>query len=54
VNDYCEFPEDLDMEPYTQEGLTRMDLQREYENAIKEGKETDIKVPEKLHSDEYY
>lgn len=31
-----------------------MDLQREYENAIREGKETDIKVPDKLHPDAYY
>ena len=23
VNDYCEFPMELDMEPYTQEGLAR-------------------------------
>lgn len=23
VNDYCEFPNDLDLEPYTQEGLSK-------------------------------
>lgn len=29
VNDYCEFPMSIDMEPYTQEGLERKDLLKE-------------------------
>lgn len=49
VNDLCEFPLEIDMEPYTQEGLERKE-------AIKElmkdgpGKET----PPKKYPDEYY
>jgi ubiquitin carboxyl-terminal hydrolase 9/24 len=34
VNDYCEFPTDLDMEPYTQEGLSK----RERIQKVKEEK----------------
>ena len=38
VNDYCEFPMDLNMEPYTQEGLARRaKAQKSAEN--KEGEE---------------
>jgi ubiquitin carboxyl-terminal hydrolase 9/24 len=40
VNDYCEFPLDLDMEPYTQEGLRRRDLaKRGHVEAMKLPKE---------------
>jgi ubiquitin carboxyl-terminal hydrolase 9/24 len=28
VNDYCEFPEDISMEAYCQESLTKKDLER--------------------------
>jgi hypothetical protein len=28
VNDYCEFPEEINMEPYTQEGLSRREKRR--------------------------
>ena len=39
VNDYCEFPHKLDMEPYTEEGLAKKDIEKEKEKARKEGKE---------------
>ena len=36
VNDYCEFPMELNMEPYTQEGLTR----KEKAQKVADNKET--------------
>ena len=35
VNDKCEFPMDLDMEPFTQEALARSDLQRDIDSQKK-------------------
>ena len=50
VNDYCEFPLEIDMEPYTQEGLERKEITKEIqrsENSIKE-------IPPRKYPDEYY
>lgn len=33
VNDYCEFPEEINMEPYTQEGLARREKQAKIEES---------------------
>lgn len=54
VNDYCEFPFELDMEPYTQEGLERRELTREKELAKNEGKEFIKEIPNKKYPDDYY
>lgn len=48
LNDFCEFPLEINMEPYTQEGLERHE--KEKEKAI--GK--DVNVPTKKFSDDYY
>ena len=55
VNDYCEFPTDLNMEPYTLEGRFYSDLEKEKEKARKEGKEFEEpkKKPEQ-HPTEFY
>lgn len=45
LNDYCEFPMEIDMEPYTQEGIER----REREDEETFGQEWSKKYP-----DEYY
>ncbi|CAG9317591.1 USP34_6 [Blepharisma stoltei] len=54
VNDYCEFPMEIDMEPYTQEGLERKELLKLKEQAIKEGKEFTKEIPNKKYPEEYY
>lgn len=54
VNDYCEFPSDIDMEPYTQEGLERKTLLKEQEQQLKEGKEFSKVIPNKKYPDNYY
>ena len=60
-NDYCEFPMELDMEPYTQEGLKRLEKQkekekrrREAEAAGEEFEEGEEEEPPKKYPDEYY
>jgi ubiquitin carboxyl-terminal hydrolase 9/24 len=50
VNDYCEFPLEIDMEPYTQEGLERKEIIKELlknEGSTKE-------VPPRKFPDDYY
>ena len=50
VNDYCEFPLEIDMEPYTQEGLERKEIAKELlrsENSTKE-------IPQRKYPDDYY
>ena len=54
VNDYCEFPLELDMEPYTQEGLERRELLKEKELAKQESKEFDKEIPDQKYPSEYY
>ena len=49
LNDYCEFPMELSLEPYTKEGLAR----KENEQAIKDGKEVPNTLIEE-HPQEYY
>ena len=39
LNEYCEFPMQLNMEPYTVEGLAKKDRDREKEKAMKEGRD---------------
>jgi len=41
INDYCEFPMKLNMEPYTAEGLAKKDKEKEREKAKKEGRDLD-------------
>ena len=43
VNDYCEFPMEIDMEPYTQEGLERKEMMKEQKEFLN-----------RKHSDDYY
>ncbi len=43
INDYCEFPTKLNMEPYTEEGLAKKDREKERAKAKKEGR--DIEEP---------
>lgn len=43
VNDYCEFPEELDMEPYTQEGISRREKKQKAEENQDEYNEDDFK-----------
>ncbi|CAG9315438.1 USP34_5 [Blepharisma stoltei] len=54
VNDYCEFPLELDMEPYTQEGLERKEIIKEKEQAKNENKEFTKEIPNRKYPDEYY
>lgn len=54
VNDYCEFPFELDMEPYTQEGLQRRELTKQRDKALSEDKEPAGEVPEQKHPADYY
>lgn len=62
-NDYCDFPMTLDMEPYTQEGLKRIEKQKEKEKRKREQQaagidpeegEEDEAPEEKKYPDEYY
>ena len=39
LNDYLEFPDRLDMEPYTQEGLARVDKEKEHQEKGNENSE---------------
>ena len=48
LNDFCEFPLNIDMEPYTQEGLDRQEKEKE-KQANK-----DIIVPPRKFHDDYY
>mmetsp|Transcript_14025 Transcript_14025/g.14051 ORF Transcript_14025/g.14051 Transcript_14025/m.14051 type:complete len:1540 (-) Transcript_14025:424-5043(-) len=48
LNDYYEFPHELDMEPYTQEGLERIEKEKEKQT----GK--DVTIPNKKFPDDYY
>ena len=48
LNDFCEFPMEIDMEPYTQEGLDRHEKEKEKLS------NKDIIVPPKKFSDDYY
>ena len=48
LNDLCEFPLDIDMEPYTQEGLDRHEKEKERLN------NKDVQVPPKKFHDDYY
>ena len=50
VNDYCEFPLEIDMEPYTQEGLERSEVIRE----IKRSENTTKEIPPRKFVDDYY
>ena len=50
VNDYCEFPLEIDMEPYTQEGLERKELIKEL---FRDGNLTK-EVPAKKFEEDYY
>ena len=50
VNDYCEFPLEIDMEPYTQEGLERSEVIRE----IKRSENPTRELPSRKYSDDYY
>ena len=53
VNDYCEFPHYLNMEPYTQEGLARRDKEKERQAAGEDPME--VEEPPKLkYPKEYY
>jgi ubiquitin carboxyl-terminal hydrolase 9/24 len=52
VNDYCEFPTELDMEPYTIEGITRRE--KSQERAEKGEKEDEENPIPRKHPDEYY
>lgn len=54
VNDYCEFPMDINMEPFTQEGMARNDLKKEKEAALAEGLAFDKEIPELEFPPEYY
>lgn len=45
VNDYCEFPMEFSMEPYTQEGLARREkLQKMQEERGEENGEAEIEM----------
>ena len=48
LNDLCEFPLTIDMEPYTQEGLDRHEKEKEKLN------NKDVQVPPKKFHDDYY
>ena len=39
INDYCEFPMKMSMEPFTEEGLAKKDREKEREKAKKEGRD---------------
>jgi ubiquitin carboxyl-terminal hydrolase 9/24 len=54
VNDYCEFPTEIDMEPFTQEGLERKELLKKKEKAMQEGVEFDKEIPGVLFPEDYY
>jgi len=56
INDYCEFPQRINMERYTEEGLAKLDREKELEKARKEGRdESSIKSkPIKEYPKEYY
>lgn len=48
LNDFCEFPIEIDMEPYTQEGIER--YEKEKEKILNK----DVLVPPKKFNDDYY
>lgn len=54
LNDYCEFPLDLDMKDFTQEGIERLELLKEKQEAFISGKEFNKAIPEMKFNDDYY
>lgn len=54
VNDYCEFPMDINMENFTQEGIERLELTKEKEAAAATGKDFTKEIPGKKYPDDYY
>jgi ubiquitin C-terminal hydrolase len=53
VNDFCEFPKELNMEPYTQEYLSYIEKNKEKQNKKDENDEEEI-IVEKTHKGENY
>lgn len=54
VNDYCEFPMEISMENFTQEGIERFELAKEKEIALSAGQEFNKEIPSKKYPDDYY
>ena len=54
VNDYCEFPMEINMEAFTQEGIERQELSKEKELCIRTGQEFSKEVPAKKYPEDYY
>jgi len=55
VNDYCEFPMKINMEPYTEEGLKKLDKQREKRKKVSLDSESDVSSNEaKSKQNDYY
>lgn len=52
--DFCEFPMDLNMENYTQEGIELKELTKEKEQALSSGKEFNKEIPNKKYPNDYY
>lgn len=54
LNDYCEFPMEINMENFTQEGIERLELLKEKENSFLAGKEFNKQIPERKYEEDYY
>ncbi|OMJ74578.1 hypothetical protein SteCoe_26477 [Stentor coeruleus] len=54
LNDYCEFPMELNMENFTQEGIERLEYSKEKEAAALAGKDFTKEAPTKRYPDDYY
>lgn len=54
LNDYCEFPMELNMENFTQEGIERLEYAKEKEAATLAGKDFTKESPTKRYPDDYY
>lgn len=54
LNDYCEFPMEINMENFTQEGIERLDLLKEKNQAFLAGKEFNKQIPERKYAEDYY
>ena len=54
LNDYCEFPMEINMENFTQEGIERLEITKENEIALNNGQEPRKEIPGKKYPDDYY
>ena len=54
INDYCEFPMEFSMEPYTQEGLVRREKYQKMKEEKGEDNEQEIEMDPLKYPKEYY